>query len=335
MTTEHPREEQRANAAPKRPTTRRLYRVRNWPEYNTALVGRGKLTVWADGATLAAWRNGHRTGERGRPRIYSDQAICCALTLAVVFGLPLRAVQGLIASLLPLLGRADLPVPHYSTLCRRRARLGVVIGGKPTSGPVRLVVDSTGLKVSGEGEWKVKKHGKDAKRRRVWRKAHLAVDADSHLIRAAVATDNAVADGTALPALLGQVDGEIASVGGDGGYDWRSCYEAITARGAKAVIPPRRGAVIWQHGNRKADPLDRDEALRLIRRRGRAEWKRQSGYHIRSLAETAMARLKGIFGDRLSTRLDAAQEAETLLRCAALNRMTELGMPKTQAVQVN
>lgn len=276
--------------------------------------------MWMDAATLGAWRNGQRTGKRGRPRTYSDQAIGGVLTLAVVFGLPLRATQGLVSSLLSLLGRADLPVPHYSTLCRRRARLEVLVGNdRQAEGPVRLVVDSTGLKVSGEGEWKVKKHGKDAKKRRVWRKAHLAVDADTHLICAAAATRSAVADGSALPELLGQVQGRIASVSGDGGYDWRACYEAITARGATALIPPRHGAVIWQHGNRKADPLDRDQALRQIRKRGRAQWKRQSGYHVRSLVETAMARLKGIFGERLSARLEAPQEVETLLRCAALN----------------
>lgn len=312
---------------------RQLYRVRNWPEYNTALVKRGSLTVWADAKTLRLWYSRNRTGKRGRPRTYSEKSIECVLTLAVVFGLPLRGVQGFVTSLLVLLGRADLPVPHYSTLCRRRKQWKAVLQVAKSDTPLRLVVDSTGLKVSGEGEWKVKKHGKDRKKRRVWRKVHLAVDADTHIVCAASATGNEVADGTVLPDLLDQVEGKIQQVGGDGGYDWHSCYAAIRARGAKALVPPRKGAVIWQHGNCKAEPLDRDAAVRQIRKQGRAAWKQQSGYHRRSLAETAISRFKGIFGSSLSARLTVAQDAETLLRCAALNRMTCLGMPRTEAIQ--
>lgn len=341
MKNEPIRKDQRANADSSRPKKRRLYRVRNWPEYNTALVRRGDLSVWVDGATLLSWCSHTRTGKRGRPYLYSDQTICCILMLASFLRLPLRAAQGLVASLLALLGRSDLSAPHYSTLCRRRMSLKVTLprpdGSDKEAGgakPLRLLVDSTGLKVSGEGEWKVKKHGADKRKRRVWRKAHLAVDAQTQEICAAAATGNEVADGTMLPDLLKQIKDPIEAVHGDGGYDWRSCYEGIKERNAKAVIPPRRGAVIWQHGNRKAAPLDRDEALRIIRKKGRAEWKRQSGYHIRSLAETAVSRLKGIFGDRLSALRGEAQKAETLLRCAALNKMTALGMPDSYRVQI-
>lgn len=330
-------EKQRANADSSRPKKRRLYHVRNWPEYNTALVKRGDLNVWVDGATLLSWRSRTRTGRRGRPYVYSDQTICGILMLASFFRLPLRAAQGLIASLLSSLGRSDLSAPHYSTLCRRRANLKVMLSysdkSKKETKPLRLLVDSTGLKVSGEGEWKVKKHGADKRKRRVWRKAHLAVDADTHQICAAVATGNDVADGMVLPDLLEQIEDPVEVVHGDGGYDWRSCYEAIKGREARAVIPPRKGAIIWQHGNRKDEPLDRDEALRLIRRKGRAEWKRHSGYHIRSLIETAMSRLKGIFGEGLSAIREEAQKAETLVRCAALNKITALGMPETYVVQ--
>jgi len=268
--------------------------------------------------------------------VYSDQAIQCILTLAAVFALPLRAAQGFARSLLGLLGRNDLPVPNYSTLCRRRMRLTFLpLRQEPRNRrPLRLVVDSTGLKVSGEGEWKVKKHGKEAKKRRVWRKAHLLVDADTHLIHAVQTTGQEVADGSVLPALVAQVEGAVEQISGDGAYDWRSCYEAIRGVGARAVIPPRQGAVIWQHGNCKADPLDRDVALRLIRRKGRSAWKQASGYHRRSLVETAMGRLKRLFGSHLSARLEAAQAVETWLRCAALNRMTRLGMPQTTALEV-
>jgi IS5 family transposase len=306
------------------------YRVRNWPEYNTALVHRGRLTLWIEASTLANWQSQVRTGRPGRPPVYSDVAIACALTLASVYRLPLRAAQGLLASLLCLLA-PDLPVPHYSTLCRRRAGLKVGLNRSGTSG-VHLVVDSTGLKVLGEGEWKVRQHGSD--KRRTWRKLHLGIDESTFQIKAAEMTTSEVADGERLPALLNQVEDEIGQVAADGSYDWRSCYAAIAARGARAVIPPRKGAVIWQHGNCKAEPLDRDENLRAIRKLGRAKWKQQSGYTRRSLAETCMFRLKTIFGDRLSARRLAAHTGEALLRCVALNRMTDLGMPSSHAVIV-
>jgi hypothetical protein len=306
------------------------YRVRNWPEYNTALVHRGRLTLWIEASTLANWQSQVRTGQPGRPPVYSDVAIACALTLASVYRLPLRAAQGLLASLLCLLA-PDLPVPHYSTLCRRRAGLKVGLNQSGTSG-VHLVVDSTGLKVLGEGEWKVRQHGSD--KRRTWRKLHLGIDESTFQIKAAEMTTSEVADGERLPALLNQVEDEIGQVTADGSYDWRSCYAAIAARRARAVIPPRKGAVIWQHGNCKAERLDRDENLRTIRKLGRQKWKQQSGYTRRSLAETCIFRLKTIFGERLSARSLMAQTREALLRCAALNRMTDLGMPNSYAVAV-
>lgn len=310
------------------------YRVRNWPAYNTALVHRGRLTLWVEASTLANWQSQTRTGARGRPPVYSEVAIACALTLANVYRLPLRAAQGLLASVLCLLA-PDLPVPHYSTLCRRRARLKVGLNDGHASGGtsgVHLVVDSTGLKVLGEGEWKVRQHG--SSKRRTWRKLHLGVDESTFQIKAAQITTSEVADGERVPALLEQVKDEIVQVAADGAYDWRSCYTAIAARSATAVIPPRKGAVIWQHGNCKAEPLDRDENLRAIRKLGRAKWKQQSGYTRRSLAETCMFRLKIIFGERLSARSLVTQMCEALLRCVALNRMTDLGMPNSYAVTV-
>lgn len=230
-------------------------RVRNWSEYNTALVRRGEVTLWADTQVLEQWRSDLRTGKRGRPLAYAEQFIRCTLTLGAVYHLPLRATQGLFASLVRLLG-LSVPTPHYSTLCRRRAKMQADLP-KPqnTQQPLHLAVDSTGLKVSGEGEWKVRKHG--ASKRREWRKMHLAMDTDTGLITAVQTTGSEVADGSVLPDLLRQVQAPVAEVRADGGYDWRSCYEAIARHGAKAIIPPRRGAVIWQHGNCKAEPLDR------------------------------------------------------------------------------
>jgi hypothetical protein len=191
------------------------------------------------------------------------------------------------------------------------------------------VVDGTGLKVFGDGEWKMRQHG--VSKRRTWRKVHLAVDQETGYVRAAATTGNGVGDGQMLPGLLEQVGQPIRQVSADGVYDTRACYEAIAGRGARAAIPPRHGARIWRHGNSGQERLARDENLRRVRKVGRAKWERESGYHRRSLAETAVFRLKAIFGPALRARGEAAQDTETMLRIDALNRMTALGMPQSYA----
>lgn len=150
-------------------------------------------------------------------------------------------------------------------------------------------------------------------------------------IVAAAVTTNDLSDGQLLPELLDQVNEAIDQVSADGAYDTRACYAAINARQAQAAIPPRRGAQIWQHGNTHAPPLARDENLRSIRCIGRKAWKRVCGYHRRSLAETAIFRVKTIFGDRVRARGFEGQAAEMLIRCRALNHMTHLGMPDSYA----
>ncbi len=347
----------------KKPEPKPRYRLRNWREYNAALVQRGSLTVWADEAALAGWVERGRPGRRGHPPTYSDAAIRCMLTLKAVFRLTLRATEGFVRSLLPLLGHAALPAADYTTLSRRGATLAVPIAVRDVAEiaePLHLVVDTTGLKVYGEGEWKVRQHGWT--RRRTWRKVHLAVDAATHEVRAAALSTPERGDGELLPLLLAQEPAPLAQVTGDGGYDEWRCYAAVAARPERprAVFPPprerrpgqrlrprsrrrrrRREARgpwtrrlpaayrlrIRQHGNCAAPPLDRDQHVRAIRRVGRRRWKQQVGYHARSLAETAVSRLKRLFGDRLSSRGFAAQATEVFLRCTALNRVLALGMP--------
>lgn len=186
-----------------------------------------------------------------------------------------------------------------------------------------MVVDSTGVKVYGEGEWKTRQHG--ISKRRTWRKLHLGVDEATGEILAAVVTTNNFHDGEVLGEVLATVDGDLKQVSTDGAYDHRHCYEQIAARGAKPVIPPRKDAVIWQHGNCNAPSHPRDENLRYIRKHGRKKWKRDSGYHRRSLAESTMFRFKAIFGGCLSSRNFNNQAVELFIKCAALNRMIQLG----------
>lgn len=309
--------------------TKRTYRLRNWKHYNAALVQRGSLTLWVSDDVLTAWRNTEKTGKRGRPRTYSDTAVLCMATLKEVYHLPLRATQGLLLSMMRLLD-LDLPVLDYSQLSRRCATLEVTLPRRKKNEALHMVVDSTGVKIFGEGEWKVRQHGYT--KRRTWRKLHIGADETTGEIVAAVVTTNNVADSQVLEDLLEQVEDEIEQVSGDGSYDKRPCYEAIRKRKAKAAIPPRRKAKIWQHGNSKEERLIRDENLRRIRRVGRRQWKKESGYHRRSLAETQMFRLKTIFGERVSARQFAGQATQVLVRCAALNQMTHLGMPDSYAV---
>ena len=301
------------------------YRVRNWAAYNTALVNRGQLTLWVDEEALQAWQyTGPR--QRGAQYVYAEAAIQCVLTLRAVYHLALRAAQGLTHSVFTLL-QVSLPVPTYSTLSRRGARSEVELSRFSSSTPVHLVLDSSGFKVYGEGEWKVRQHGWS--KRRTWRKLHLGVDEATGEIVAAVASEAGVTDDDVVPDLVAQVARPIQQVSADGAYDKRKCYEALEATGATVTIPPRRDAKIWQHGNKEGEPWQRDKNLRTIRRLGRKRWKREAGYHRRSLAETAIFRLKTIFGATLRSRNFAQQATELFLRATALNRMTQLGMPQS------
>src|SRR5512147_1356504 len=293
-----------------KPAKKATYRIRNWAEYNRALVRRGSLTIWVDQESLDAWDH------QGPPRwgakvVYSDTAIPCLLTLRAVLHLPLRATPGMARSIFELMG-LELGVPHDSTLSRRSADLAVDLARR-SRGPLHLVLDSTGLKVYGEGEWKVRKHGYS--KRRTWRKVHLAIDAASHEIQAVAVTEAGVDDAEEVDHLLKPIDREVASAAADGAYDKRKVYRVLEPRAGRILIPPRKNARIWKHGNAAGPPLPRDENLRHIRRSGRKAWKREVGYHIRSLAETGVYRMKAIFGDHLASRQPERQVTEGAVRC--------------------
>src|ERR687893_628338 len=215
-------------------------RVTNWSEYKEALRQRGSLTVWFTEDAIAAWKAAPRTTPGSQPH-YSDLAITTALTLRAVFRLPLRQTEGLIGSILQLLG-LDLAVPDHSTLSRRAETLEV-LRPKAGSEPVHLLVDSTGLKLCGPGEWLVEKHG--SKRRRSWRKLHITTDADTGRIVALVLTDKDADDGSQVGPLLDRVDGPVASLTADGAFDRDDVYAAVAARHPEAavVVPPRANAV--------------------------------------------------------------------------------------------
>lgn len=301
------------------------YRTLNWSSYNASLRKRGSLTVWFDPST--PWQ-ALPSGKRGAQAVYSDAAIQACLTVKILFGLPLRQTTGFVASLLKLAG-LDWPVPDYSTLCRRQKTLVVQLPYRGSGGPLHLLIDSTGIKVRGEGEWHARKHG--GAKRRVWRKVHLAIDEATMEVRAVEITDSRIGDAPMLTGLLSQIpEGEpIVSVTADGAYDGRTCRDAIATRGAEAIIPPRRNAKPWKKDSPGA--RGRNDALRAIKRLGRTLWRKWSGTHRRSRVETKMNCLK-LLGQKLAARDFDRQTAELQIRIAILNRFTALGTPVTQPV---
>jgi hypothetical protein len=310
-----------------RPKT--LYRVKNWSEYDKALVQRGSITFWMSDDFEKTWKH---TGEkqRGSQFDYSDQSILVMLTIKEVFHLTNRGVEGFVRSIFQMM-KINLPVPDHTTLSKRGKNLKVNLPKKANQ-KLSIVMDSTGLKIYGEGEWKVRQHG--VSKRRTWRKLHIGANPEDGEIQAVVLTKNSISDDAMVEVLLEQIEQEIEKLAADGAYDKRKVYDCLNAHSpnVQILIPPRKNAHIWQHGNTKTERLKRDQNLRTIRKDGRKEWKQTSGYHIRSLAETTVFRLKTIFGNELSARLLETQTTQALVRCAALNKMTHLGMPQSYKV---
>ena len=296
------------------------YRVTNWPEYDAALVRRGHLTVWFTDEAVAAW-HAPASGERGGQPIYSDIAIETGLALRLVLHQPLRQTEGALRSIAGLLG-VRIRIPDHTTLSRRGGGLAILPKRMVRDEPLHVLVDSTGVKIYGEGEWLDQKHGVRSSRR--WRKLHLAVDADTHEILAAELTVDDVGDVSMIPDLLDQIDGPVGSMTADGAYDGQVVYDAVMQRHpkAKVIIPPRSTAVPSE-----APTSQRDQHLQAIAEHGRISWQRSSGYGRRSLAETAMYRYKTIIGRRLRARTLPNQRTEAKIGCNVLNRMTNLGMP--------
>ncbi|WP_424140798.1 IS5 family transposase [Roseomonas chloroacetimidivorans] len=299
------------------------HRVANWPAYEAGLRARGSLIVWFSEAAIEAWRAAPRTTRGGQPR-YSALAIETALTLRAVFRLALRQTEGLIGSLLRLLG-LDLAVPDHTTLSRRAETLEVP---RPHGGrePVHLLVDSTGLRLCGPGEWLVEKHG--TRRRRSWRKLHLATDADTGQIVASVLTDRDADDGSQTGPLLERVAGPVASFTGDGAFDRDDVYAEVAARhpDADVIVPPRSSAV--PSGTAEINPTRRDRHLQVIAERGRVGWQRTSGYNWRALVEADVSRWKRVIGDGLRSQSKERQTTEVAIAMNALNRMLDLGRPE-------
>ncbi len=304
-------------------------RVSNWPEYNESLRQRGDLTVWTGEDALALWAAPSRTTRGGQP-VYSDLAIEACLTVGMVVRQPLRQTEGLMRSIAALSG-IDIAVPDFSTLSRRGR--GPSLSAKSVSRdtkPVQLVVDSTGLKISGEGEWQEAKP-KTRRKRRSRRKLHPGLDLVSGDIVCSGLTTNDVGDPTALPEMPDRIDGPVELFSGDGAYDGEPTSDALTERFGSTIevtIPPPGNAV--PSPNAAQYPTVRDRHIADIRRYGRMAWQKSSGCNQRSRAETLMGRWKTVIGPKLKARAFENQKTGAGIGVRVLNRMTGPGRPGLQ-----
>jgi len=304
-------------------------RVTNWSEYNECLRRRGDLTVWISEDALALWAAPRRTTPGGQP-YYSDLAIELCLTLGMVFKQPLRQTQGLMRSIATLLG-VEIAVPDFSTLSRRGN--GLTLRPKPkykSDKPVQLVVDSTGLKIFGEGGWLEEKHKATAKGK-TWRKLHLGLDLVSGEIVCSDLTTDDIGDPTALSGLLDQVYGPVDLFLADGAYDGKPTSDLLAARFGsmtEVIIPPPNNAVFSPDAAQH--PTSRDRHIAEIESKGRIAWQKSSDYNQRSRGETLMGRWKTVIGSKLRARTFNNQKTEAKIGVRVLNRMTELGRPNFQ-----
>ncbi len=301
------------------------FKVQNWPAYEAGLRRRGSLTLWIEDAALDCWQT---SGPSGQAR-FKDAAIQTSLMLRTAFKLALRQTEGLMTSVLTLMG-LTLSAPDHTTVSRRAVTLPVIQPASVPPGPLHVLIDSTGLQVHGAGQWLEAKHG--AKSRRTWRKLHLAVDAVSGMIVAQTLTGQDTDDPSQVGPLLDQIDDPIGRVTADGAYDGVPTYQTIAAHGdgIVVVIPPRSTAI---PSGDPGVPTQRDRHLATIAEQGRLAWQAATDYGQRSLVETTMGRYKALIGPRLRARGFAAQQTEATIGVAVLNRMLAAGRPNSVRCQ--
>lgn len=305
------------------------YQILNWPEYNQSLINRGSITFWIDTESLENWYY-EGPNQKGGQYVYSDLCIECILGLKTIFKLPYRQSIGFTKSIIDLMVFKEVKVPSYSQVSRRAKDLEIELEVPTRKTPLYVVCDSTGLKVYGEGEWKTRKHGYS--KRRTWRKLHLGVDEKTGFICAQTLTENSVDDASQLEPILEQIEDETDKLSADGAYDRKKCWDLLEKWDIEGVIPPRKDAVYWVDEHGELLDYQRNHVLKKIDELGEKEWKKQSGYHRRSLSETAMMRFKVIFGNKLFSRKLDRQKTEAAIKVKMMNRMTGIGMPISKKV---
>ena len=311
------------------PKYKKRYRVGNWQAYERGLRAGGDVTIWFSDEAVSTWTPPPTRCRGGQPRS-SNLAILTALTLRMVFHLPLRQTEGFVASLLRLMG-LDLNAPDHTTPSRRNRDVLVPAVSRADDGPIHLVVDSTELKIYGAGEWCSRKHRK-ANERSVWRKLHIGVDDNGYVV-AATLTQNTVDDADILPDLLGQIDAPLRRFTGDGAYDKRSVYKAVGEAGGpgvEVVVPPRRPAAA---SPKATGPWEqRNQHIERIAEIGRQAWQKETGYRQQARVEGTFLRYIRILGGSLRAKEFEAQTREATVGCTVLNKMYALGKAQSSAV---
>lgn len=307
------------------------YKINNWNEYNRSLKNRGSITLWLSEDVVTQWYYQGKK-QKGAQFKYSAKCIEACCIVRKVYHLALRQTQGLVQSIIQIL-KLEMDAPDYTVICRRSKTLKIssMLTKRIGKGEhLHIVLDSTGLKVYGEGEWKVRQHGYS--KHRTWRKIHIAVNPLDGMIHSSEMTTNAIDDAAMTEPVLKKIKGIVKKFGGDGAYDRTKVYDILEKYKIKPIIPPRKNARITKHGNCRGRTKPRDRAIRYIRNYGRKKWKSTHDYHKRSIAETTMFRYKTILGDKLQSRTFERQCIETLLSCKILNKMARCGMPKTKKI---
>lgn len=312
---------------------RGTHKIRNWREYNESLVKRYDITVWIKKGWIEVWeeKTPKRKRGQGAQRKYSNQAIECLLTIKYLFHLPYRGVEGLARSLFHALLKIPVTIPDYSTINRRQEGLAISLPHRAKRQAIDLVLDATGFKVFGEGEWVVRMRGGKSKQR-TWRRIHIGMNPHTHMIEAVEMTENTITDAQGADALLKSVRAPISRLIADGAYDKQKVYDALMIKGTKEILIPPQWNARLKDPSSKDPPHPRDMHIRRIQVVGKTQWKKEVGYHRRSLVETTMYRMKRIFGDRLSDKTVPHQKVEVAVKCKILNMMTHMGMPDSYFV---
>lgn len=317
-------------------------KIKNWAEYNKSLVKRGNLSIFISDSLI---KNGcittpKKTNEPGRPQKYSNELIEFMLTIRELFHLPLRQTAGFVSFLFSSMGIIS-GIPDYTTISKRMPNVKIRYYGKAhrnNNEGIVMLIDSSGFKVFGEGEWKVRKHGTN--KRRTWRETHIAINHETRDIVGFINTSAHVHDNTQLLPLLQQVtknNYRIQTVIGDGAYETKDNYNLVKQFNASMIAPPRKSATYHYDlkDGRLVDVLgweERNNVIRSVMCMGLDNWKDKVGYHRRSLVENAFYRWKTIFGANLKSRKEETQYTEQCLRAKIINRFNEIGLPKYDVV---
>jgi len=307
-----------------------IYKVRNWKQYDEALRNRGSLIIWISEEAIKSWAP-KSTGKksRGGQRLYSDLAIETCLTLGAVYHLPKRQTEGFTNSLLSNCMKLALKAPDHTTLSVRSKDINVPRMRRKTSEPIHMLIDSTGLKISGAGEWEEIKHG--LSRRKVWRKLHLATDEETGEILAEELTDHHTDDPSQVELLIDQFDGKVIDLKADGAYDEKPVYTVLNKRGIKGIFPPRKDAILSNQYH--INLSQRDINLIYIEKKNIHAWRNKTGYNKRNLVENTMFRYKKIIGNTLCSKSFKNQQTEVRIAVNILNKMNALGMPISERIR--